>query len=227
MEAKKSKKADVSRSKVMYFNIGLVIAMAFAVSAFEYKSYGDVVVSRLPDRADIFDAIINVPVTTYDIPKAPKPKPIKKANPVLVEDLTKELEKLQDVIIEPVEIVIDDEMTISMPDEKAEELPFHTVVEKMPEFEGGYEAFMKFISKKMRYPRQARNMRIEGKVFVEFIIDETGKMTEIRTIKGIGAGCDEEAERVLNAAPLWSPGKQRGVPVKVKMVLPIYFQLGR
>ncbi len=69
-------------------------------------------------------------------------------------------------------------------------------------------------------------MGIEGKVFVEFVVDKDGTITNVKAIKGIGAGCDEEAKRVIEGAPKWSPGKQRGRPVKVRMILPITFKLG-
>jgi protein TonB len=69
-------------------------------------------------------------------------------------------------------------------------------------------------------------MGIEGKVFVEFIVDKDGSITEVTVMKGIGSGCDEEAIRVIKAAPKWNPGKQRGQPVKVKLIVPITFKLG-
>ena len=67
---------------------------------------------------------------------------------------------------------------------------------------------------------------IEGKVFVQFVVDKDGNLTNVQAIKGIGAGCDEEAVRVIAKAKRWSPGKQRGRPVKVRMILPITFKLG-
>ena len=77
----------------------------------------------------------------------------------------------------------------------------------------------------MEYPSQARRMGIEGRVFVQFVVDKQGNVTEVQSVKGIGAGCDEEAERVLRESPKFKPGKQRGRPVKVRMVLPIIFKL--
>ena len=78
----------------------------------------------------------------------------------------------------------------------------------------------------MKYPKDARRRGIQGKVFVQFKINEEGRLVEVETIKGIGVGCDEEAERVVNNSPEWIPGKQRGQPVKVKMILPLTFKLG-
>ena len=77
----------------------------------------------------------------------------------------------------------------------------------------------------MKYPSQARRMGIEGRVFVQFVVDKDGTVTEVKSVKGIGAGCDEEAERVLRMSPKFKPGKQRGRSVKVRMVLPIIFRL--
>ena len=91
---------------------------------------------------------------------------------------------------------------------------------------GGMSAFYKYVGDKMKYPAQARRMGIEGKVFVEFVINRDGSITDVKAIKGIGAGCDEEAVRVVQSAPPWNPGKQRGKPVRQRYVVPITFKLG-
>jgi periplasmic protein TonB len=99
------------------------------------------------------------------------------------------------------------------------------VVEQPPEFEGGLEAMYKFINKNMKYPASARRMNIEGSVFVGFVVDADGKISEAAIIKGISADCDKEALRVVQMMPKWRPGKQSGRPVRVKFVLPIRFKL--
>ena len=86
-------------------------------------------------------------------------------------------------------------------------------------------AFYKQLGKNLRYPRQAKKMGIQGKVYIRFIVDTDGSLTNIEVLKGIGAGCDEEALRVITQAPKWKPGKQRGKPVKVRMTIPIVFKL--
>ena len=85
---------------------------------------------------------------------------------------------------------------------------------------------MKYVGDKLKYPAQARRMGIEGKVFVEFVVGKDGAIQDVRAVKGIGAGCDEEAVRIIQGSPAWTPGKQRGKPVKQKMILPIIFKLG-
>lgn len=110
------------------------------------------------------------------------------------------------------------------PEEEVDEI--FTIVEDQPVPNGGMSAFYKYVGDKLKYPAQARRMGIEGKVFVQFVVDKDGTLTEVKAVKGIGAGCDEEAVRVIKGAPKWKPGKQRGRSVKVRMILPITFKLG-
>ncbi len=99
------------------------------------------------------------------------------------------------------------------------------VVEQPPEFEGGLEAMYKYLSKNVKYPASARRMNIEGSVFVGFVVDADGRISDASIIKGISADCDKEALRVVQAMPRWRPGKQSGRPVRVKYVLPIKYKL--
>jgi protein TonB len=84
---------------------------------------------------------------------------------------------------------------------------------------------MTYVSENLKYPVKASRMDIQGRVFVQFVVEKDGSLTDIQVVKGIGAGCDEEAVRVIKNAPRWEPGKQRGRPVRVKMILPIVFKL--
>ena len=99
-----------------------------------------------------------------------------------------------------------------------------TIVEESAAPVGGMNAFNEFVARNIVYPSQAKRMDIQGKVYVEFIVERDGSITSIRTLKGIGAGCDEEAVRVVGLAPKWNPGKQRGKAVRQKMILPINFR---
>ena len=101
----------------------------------------------------------------------------------------------------------------------------YIVVEMPPQFPGGEEKMMQYIAKKIEYPREARENGIQGRVVIQFVIDEKGRVTDAKVIKGIGYGCDEEALRVVNKMPKWTPGAQRGKIVKVRYVLPINFVL--
>lgn len=95
-------------------------------------------------------------------------------------------------------------------------------VEQMPEFDG---QLAEYLSKHIRYPSVAKENNIEGRVTVTFIVDEDGNISDTHIVRGIGAGCDEEAMRVVRSMPKWKPGKQNGKPVKVYLVLPIMFEL--
>lgn len=101
------------------------------------------------------------------------------------------------------------------------------VVEQPAAPRDGMAAFYKDIGRRIVYPAPARRMGVEGKVFVEFVVERDGSLTQFQVVKGIGAGCDEEAVRVIREAPSWVPGKQRGKPVRQRMVLPIHFILAR
>lgn len=100
------------------------------------------------------------------------------------------------------------------------------IVESQSEPKDGLNAFYHYIQENLKYPKLAKEKGIQGKVFVEFIVDEKGKLTEVHVVKGIGGGCDEEVVRVIREAPAWIPAKVIGVPVKVKMVLPVTYKLG-
>jgi TonB family protein len=100
-----------------------------------------------------------------------------------------------------------------------------TIVEEAPTFPGGMTAFYDYVAEHLTYPQQAKKLGIEGRVFVEFIVDEEGNVTNSETVKGIGVGCDSVAAAVVAAAPRFNPGKQKGIPVKVRMVLPVVFSL--
>lgn len=99
------------------------------------------------------------------------------------------------------------------------------VVEVDPEFPGGMEALIKYLSENIKYPEQAKKDKIQGKVYISFVVEKDGSVADAKVLRGIGGGCDEEALRVVNAMPKWEPGKQKGTPVRVQYNLPIVFKL--
>ncbi len=99
------------------------------------------------------------------------------------------------------------------------------IVEQMPEFPGGNEKMMEFISSNTQYPQEAKNKGIQGRVLVNFVVDTDGSVTDVDVMKGIGGGCDEEAVRVVKSMPKWQPGRQRGKAVKVVYTIPFDFKL--
>lgn len=226
MEPKKTEKADLTKKSGLFFNIGLVVSLLIAVAAFEYKRADGSNVDDLARNNNIFEEIIEVPPT-----EQPPPPPPKVQQPQIIEVPDEE------VIEEEIEIDMDNEITEEtkvevitiQPQEVEKEDPneIFLVVEETAAPIGGMNAFYEYVGKQMqgKYPAQARRMGIEGRVFVEFVVEKDGSLTDVKAIKGIGAGCDELAVKVVQSAPKWKPGKQRGKPVRQKMVLPIVFKL--
>jgi len=99
------------------------------------------------------------------------------------------------------------------------------VVEETPQFEGGPSALISFIKNNLKYPTAAVNAKIEGTVFVNFVIDENGKIKDIKILRGVGYGCDEEAIRLMSIMPAWKPGMQNGKKVAVRYNMPFEFKL--
>lgn len=98
------------------------------------------------------------------------------------------------------------------------------VKESQPEYPGGREALVKYIREELEYPKAAIKQKIEGRVIIAFVVDETGGVTDVKVVLGIGGGCDEEAVRVIENIPeKFSPGYQMGKPVRAKMMIPIQF----
>ncbi|GAB3896257.1 energy transducer TonB [Spirosoma agri] len=98
-----------------------------------------------------------------------------------------------------------------------------TIVEKQPEFPGGKDSLDAFIKRNLHYSPEARKAGIKGRVLSSFIVETDGRLTDVRLLTGIGAGCDEEAIRIIRAMPRWLPGRQSGTPIRVKYTLPIWF----
>lgn len=101
----------------------------------------------------------------------------------------------------------------------------YNVVEELPVFPGGTEALMQFIAENIQYPELAKIKNIEGRVFVNFVIEADGKVSNAKVLRGIGHGCDEEAVRVISSMPDWQAGKQGGQAVRTSFNIPIRFAL--
>ena len=101
----------------------------------------------------------------------------------------------------------------------------YQIAEEMPEFPGGLEALMDYVGRNVKYPEEAKDKEIQGRVFVSFVIEKDGSVNEVKVLRGIGGGCDEEAVRVIKAMPKWTPGKMKGQPVRVSYQIPINFKL--
>ena len=103
--------------------------------------------------------------------------------------------------------------------------PTFITVEQMPEFPGGQEGLVNYLVENLNYPEKAKAKKITGKVYVSFVVEKDGSISNVKVLRDIGYGCGEEAMRVVKAMPRWKPGMQRGKNVRVQYTLPLNFQL--
>jgi len=221
MEAKKEPKADIRRYRGMFFNFGLAISLAIVLVAFEWKTMTvETSMVVVPDEEAI---TLEVPPVTV---QPPPPKPV--IPETIIEKPDEEvIEEQPEVVfnIEPDDFDPEDIDVIDEPVEEEVAPQVFITSEVEPEPVGGLQTFYKYLGKNIKYPKRARQFDVQGRVIVTFVVEKDGSLTDIKVLKGIGSGCDEEAVRVLAKAPNWKPGKQRGVPVKVRRTIPIIFNL--
>ncbi len=221
--------ADLERYRFLTMNVGLVISLGIVLTAFEWKTPVDL---KLPsfDAEFSSEEMVHIPITKQETPPPPLQKILTNPEVKIVED-DKVIENIE-VKFEtenPEEAVTANPVKIETPEPEAEEVEddFVLVAEVNAEPEGGMETLLKFLAKNIKYPRQAQKLGVEGKVLVQFIVNKDGSLTDFSVLKGVGAGCDEEAVRVLREAKAWKPAKQRGRAVKQRIVLPVVFKLSR
>jgi periplasmic protein TonB len=231
MEAKKNPAKDVHRKSFMFFQIGLGLSIALVITAFEWRTEVRKVKPRIIDNPEI--NFVLLPPTVYTNPEPPRPKqeqpqPVKPNRLITISDEPMESgsDLPDDGTIDQSELPESTGTTLSIAQDPPEVCDDCLVSfpERAAEPIGGYVEFYNIIRKNLKYPRQAQHMHISGRVFVEFIVNRDGIPSDIKVSRGIGAGCDEEAIRVI-ALTKWNPGKQRGKPVRIKMVMPIVFHL--
>lgn len=228
MELKKTPRADLENKKGLFAEIGLVVILAAALVAFNIKSYDqkDVKVEQREATSEVEEKIIQ----TQEL-ETPPPPP----EPEVPEVVTKVNVVENDAEIKnelgPVDMSADNavntevqhvEVTKEVEVEEEEVLVF---VEENPEYPGGDAARMKFLAENMKYPPAARDNGIQGKVYIQFVVEKDGRITNARVLRDIGGGCGAEALRVVKSMPKWKPGKQQGRAVRSQFTLPVQFTL--
>jgi protein TonB len=226
MEVKKSPKADLENKKTVFMQIGLVVVLSLVFIAFEWSSTDsgpneDMMIEEEEVEEEI------VPITRQEEVKPPPPPPPPKATDILniVED---DVELDEELVIEDTEATQDEEVDFSNIDtgeEEAEEGEVFFVVEDMPEFPGGEQALHRYLAESIDYPTIAQENGIQGRVYVKFVINTDGSVTDVQIARGVDPSLDKEALRVVREMPKWEPGKQRGEPVRVSYTVPINFVL--
>ena len=221
MEIRKAPKKDLERKRSIFLQIGFVVTLSLVLIAFEWSST-DVRVDygRLKEDTRVVEEI--VPVTIQKEKVTPR-KPV----PVDVLKITNEITDLPDPEIffpDPTDpnLNLDD---YAIPEVKEEREEIFVYVQDMPEFPGGTEALFQYLARNVRYPEIARINGVEGRVFVQFVVNKKGEITQASVTRGVDPSLDREALRVVNAMPLWKPGRQNNQPVSVSFTVPINFVL--
>lgn len=227
MEAKKSIKADLEKKKGLFLEIGLVVALVASLVAFNIKSYDQeaVEVSQRTAIDEIEDVVIQ---TAEELPPPPPPETpeitteitiveddVEIENELGIIDMGDNANQAQEVFV-PVAIE-DDQVEVE------EEIVIF--VEEQPQFPGGEEALYTYLHDNIKYPQLARDNNITGKVFVQFVVEKDGSISNAKVMRDIGGGCGNEALRVVKSMPKWKPGKQQGRAVRAQFNLPVAFNL--
>lgn len=228
MEVKKSPKADLEGKKSTWMLIGYVLILAAVFVAFEWTERDKQVTTDTGVVEPIFEEEM-IPITEEEPeqkqapppPEAPKVEEVIQIaeNDANVEETT--IKSSEDdntaVEIKYIEPVVEEE-------EPVEEEIF-MVVEQMPEFPGGMAELMKFLSKNIKYPTIAQENGIQGRVIVQFVVNQDGSIVDPIVMRSVDPYLDKEALRVISTMPKWKPGMQRGKAVRVKYTVPVTFRL--
>ncbi|MDR1880910.1 MAG: energy transducer TonB [Tannerellaceae bacterium] len=227
MEIKKSSKADLEGGKTLNLLMGLVVALAILFVGFEWGTQ-DVQVATGGGVADII-AEEEIEITRpEDTPPPPPPPPA----PVVAEILTVvddnvNLEQ-QDILTTEDDQTTAQVQTYVPPvvvEEEENDQTIFAVVETMPEFPGGDLELLRFVQKSIKYPVIAQENGVQGRVICSFVVNRDGSVVDAEVLRPVDPSLDKEALRVIGTMPKWTPGKQRGKPVRVKYTLPITFKL--
>ena len=220
MPLRKEEKYDLRNKYPLYIEVGLIATLGILILAFRLDlSSNDDFQIVMPEQEQIEMEEIQQTQQIEQPPPPPKPPvPVEVPNDEILEDEALNLDASLDLDA-PIESAPPPPPPSEEEEEEVEPEIF-VIVEQMPELQGGLAA----IQSKVVYPEIARKAGVEGRVIVQFVVNEQGRVENPTVVRGIGAGCDEAAVSAVMQAR-FSPGMQRGQPVKVKMSLPITFRL--
>lgn len=238
LEEKKTRRADMEQRRTTGFLMGLTLVLALLYVALEWNS--------VPARDDVTDVDLDelvheselVPMSNEETmaelqerPKAEKAEQLRVVDddveitqPEEPKDLGAEGDDDEALLKELEEGLDQDKALAPMGVDPDNPLNFH-VVEDLPQFPGGAVAFMKWLTRNLHYPHNARHRKIQGKVVAVFYVEKDGKVTGIKVTKSLSPECDREALRVLRMMPDWQPGIQNDKPCRTKVCIPIVFKL--
>jgi len=210
---RKKPQADLRNYYTIFLQLGMVVVLLIFITAMKVQFVAQQQDVDLTQEQEVVE-MEEVTQTKQEEKPPPPPRPqvpVEVPNDEIIED--------QDINIDA-EINMDEPLPEPEEPQEEEEEDFFVAVENMPELKGGLGA----LQQKINYPDMARKAGIEGRVIIQFIVNEQGQVEDPRVIRGIGGGCDKEALRVVKQAE-FEPGRQRGNPVRVQYSLPITFKL--
>ena len=229
MEIKKSAKASLENKKLLFTEIGLVLALLVVYGAFNYSSK-EAKVAALEDTTEMAEVEEMVAIQNEPPPPPPEAPNI----PVLSDqiDIVDDEIKVDDLFVSleddantGVEIMDYKEEEVQEEEVEEEAIPFQLVEEK-PSFNGGdANEFSKWVNSKLQYPEIAKENGVSGRVTLQFTVEADGRVTNVKVLRGVDESLDKEAVRVVSSSPKWIPGKQRDRAVKVTYTFPVIFQL--
>ncbi len=235
MEVKKSLKADLEGKKSTGLLIGYVLTLAVMFAAFEWTQRDKKVVEIEPVFESTFEEDM-IPITQQKEVVAPPPAAAPKIAEILniVDNETELVEEEVETTEEVNQAIVTNATGTGTPTaaapagpvvEEVDENQIYDVVEENPRFPGGEEACMKWLAENIKYPSICVEQGIQGRVYAQFVVNKDGSIVDIKVVRSPDPYLSKEAERVLAKMPRWSPGKQRGKPVRVKFSLPVMFRL--
>ena len=225
MDVKKSPKASLEDKKMLFVMMGLVMVLSLLYIGFEWTDK-EITVYAATDTSLLAEEEIEVVQTAQELPPPPPPPA-----PEIVEILNVVEDNVE---VASVEINTEDNKdkvvaisapVTSAPIEEEEDNVIFQVVEKMPSFPGGDSQLFKFLNDNVKYPVIAQENGIQGRVICQFVVNRDGSIVDVEVVRSVDASLDKEAIRVIKSMPKWSPGQQRGKPVRVKYTLPVNFKL--
>ncbi len=228
MDAKKNDQAKLEKKRFQFVLMGLIVSLSLSLVAFEWQT---IYALQVEDDFAWMNEVIEeeMPIVILkeqkkmELPK-PKAKPTPhKTDPVVVTNPSPIKNKMPDLGLSFDSIDLSKYQYTEPPISDEPIL----IPEVNPEFPGGEVALFRFLGKTLRYPERAKDANIRGMVYVEFIVERNGDVSDVKVLKGIGGGCDEEAMRAVREMPRWKPGFQGGQEVRVLYRLPINFVLKR
>lgn len=228
MDTKKTPRADLENKKGLFTEIGLVVALVACFMVFEWSTTAAEINIKGMSAPIDFDDPEMAPVTrTPETPTPPPPPAPKMADIItIVEDDTDMDDDLDAFNTEAEPDAVVDLTPIDVPDEVVDDIDdIFVVAEEMPVFPGGQLALRKYLSQAVKYPPIAVEAGVQGRVFVSFIVDKNGDVTDVSVVRPLDPSLDKEALRVVKSMPRWTPGMQRGKPVRVSYTVPINFVL--